>query len=214
MSTSAHPARDLHFSAFRFWPWTIAAAATIIALFVSWIFDARYLPLTSTAVIWFAWAFGVWPRATLTATGIVARNTFQTAHIPYREVAALRAGYALDVVTNAGRRVRLWAVPGPRNFTLDAIRRGDAFRGGAVPIRHVDDLRVGRGPTAPSNVAGMIEMRAARAKDASRRGATEAGAPGVEAVDEQVHETSLNVPIVLGSALAIAVLFGPLWGEA
>ncbi|MEV5531459.1 PH domain-containing protein [Streptomyces prunicolor] len=89
-------------------------------------------------------AFTLRPAVYANQDRLRIRNPFRIVVLPWGEIAALRSGYSNEVLTTAGAKFQLWAIPvslrarkkaarREARATADAGRAGDAQRGGGRP---------------------------------------------------------------------------------
>ncbi|MFI6545526.1 PH domain-containing protein [Streptomyces prunicolor] len=89
-------------------------------------------------------AFTLRPAVYANQDRLRIRNPFRIVVLPWGEIAALRSGYSNEVLTTAGAKFQLWAIPvslrarkkaarREARATADAGRTGDAQRGGGRP---------------------------------------------------------------------------------
>lgn len=140
-------------------------ALTAVALTI---WQPILLPFTlfACAVLWFialVWAF---PAVALDERAVTVRNPFSTTTIPYASVTDVTGGSRLQLEGRGGVTVVAAAVPGRGIFTMNAMRKRDAYGEFFIPVKAVDDLRIDKGEpdTAATRVADIIRRRVALAE--------------------------------------------------
>jgi len=110
------------------------------------------------AFAWFATLAWPFPMLRLDEDGITVRNSFSTTTIPYASVADVTGGSRLEIEGRGGLKVVAAAVPGGGNFTMQAMRKRNAYGEFFNPVTSVDDLRIDAGEpdTAATRIANII----------------------------------------------------------
>ncbi|WP_306335352.1 PH domain-containing protein [Streptomyces sp. KL118A] len=144
-------------------------------------------------------AFTVRPAVYANDDRLRIRNPFRTISLPWASIATLRSGYSNEVLTNAGAKFQLWAIPVSLRGRKKAARRqsqaaasGDPTTGGR---RFLDPTAP---PTRASGDQSMDELR-----DLSEQRADAESAQG-EPVVRWAYE--IVVPCVVGAVLLAVLL--------
>ena len=139
-------------------PFLLGGIAVVAVAFTLW--QPNLLPFTVfvCAFAWFAALAWPFPMLRLDAGGITVRNPFSTTTIPYASVADVTGGSRLEIEGRGGLKVVAAAVPGGGNFTMQAMRKRDAYGEFFNPVTSVDDLRIDAGEpdTAATRIANII----------------------------------------------------------
>ena len=111
------------------------------------VWQPSLLPFTLFActVLWFAALVWPFPALTLDEDAVTVRNPFSTTTIPYASVTGVTGGNRLQIEGRGGLKVVAAAVPGRGNFTMNAMRKQEAYGEFFVPVKKVDDLRIDKG---------------------------------------------------------------------
>lgn len=106
------------------------------------------------------------PAVALDERAVTVRNPFSTTTIPYASVTDVTGGSRLQLEGRGGVTVVAAAVPGRGIFTMNAMRKRDAYGEFFIPVKAVDDLRIDKGEpdTAATRVADIIRRRVALAE--------------------------------------------------
>lgn len=183
-------------------------AGVLLLAFVFWIGgDAvvrgtglgRWLGLAGLfLVVPLVFAFTLRPAVYTNAERLRVRNPFRTITLPWASVAAVRATYSSEVLTQDGTKYQLWAVPVSLRQRKQAARRqASATSGGARGRRPAS---TGAADADPQRAPG--DRTIAELQDLAERGASHPGAQG----EPQVRWAyEIIAPAVVG-AIAFAVL--------
>ncbi|QES43489.1 hypothetical protein DEJ49_23135 [Streptomyces venezuelae] len=143
-------------------------------------------------------AFTVRPVVYANDDRLRIRNPFRTITLPWASVATLRSGYSNEVLTNAGTKFQLWAIP----VSLRGRKRAARRQSQAVAAGDPTNGRSFHDPTTPSTrSAGDQSMDDLR--DLAERRAAEESAQG-EPVVRWAYE--ILAPSVAGAVLLVVLL--------
>ena len=149
-------------------PATFLLGGLALAAVLLTVWQPSLLPFTlfACAVLWFVALVWAYPALKLDEDAITVRNPFSTITIPYASVSDVTGGARLQIEGRGGVNVVAAAVPGRGVFTVNAVRKKDAYGDFFVPVTTVDDLRVdAREPdTAATRIADIIRRRVALVK--------------------------------------------------
>jgi hypothetical protein len=147
---------------------TIIVVVATLVLSALMLIDPRswYLVSLTATLGWFAWVLWVWPRVTVGSDDLVIRNAFTTATVPFADVASVRSGFTLHILTKSSGRVTAFGVHGRTGMGREAVRTAQAYSVGVTPVRRVDDLRPTIERTQASQVADIIARRLESARNA------------------------------------------------
>lgn len=150
-------------------PWAHVSATVLVALAVVligltvWQPAALPFALFAPGLLWLAALAWVVPAVRIGEEAVAVENAFLKTTVPYAAMTAVSGGSRLSIESRGGATVIAAAVPGRGVFTVNAVRKRDAYGSFFTPVTTVDDLRVdAREPdTAATRVANIIRRRIA-----------------------------------------------------
>ncbi|MEV7197123.1 PH domain-containing protein [Streptomyces sp. NPDC093510] len=143
-------------------------------------------------------AFTVRPAVYANDDRLRVRNPFRTITLPWAAIATLRSGYSNEVLTNAGAKYQLWAIPVSLRGRKKAARRQSQAAASGDPTGGRPFLDPSVPPTRASGDQSMDELR----ELAEQR----ADAPSAQGEPEMRWAYEIVVPCAVGAVL-LAVLF-------